>query len=93
MFSALIKGGKRISSRSGHTKDLQERSRAKQLICPYCNEDMQFVNSQKKRPYFRHLVAECSYVYHDSESEEHERGKELLLERLARVIPRFPCEV
>jgi len=65
MFRVLTKDGERISSKSGNTEDLIARSRSKQLICPYCSENMQFVNSTEKRPYFRHLVAECTYQYHD----------------------------
>ena len=92
MFRVLTRDGKKISSLSGNTEMLLQLSKQKHLICPYCKEEMQFVSATQKRPYFRHLTL-CTYVYHDSESEEHDQGKELLAKRLKELFPESIVEL
>lgn len=92
MFRVLTRDGKKLSSLSGNTVMLQQLSKQKHLICPYCKEGMQFVSATQKRPYFRHLTL-CTYVYHDSEGEEHDQGKELLAKRLKELFPKSIVEL
>lgn len=54
------------------------------IKCPVCKGNYEYCHGEIVSPYFRHVGKECLEHFHESETEEHRKGKELLFEWISK---------
>lgn len=93
MFYAKEKGSnRRISSFDTAPEQLRARARGGWLLCPDCDGELLYRESEGKRPHFYHRVR-CSYKYSEPDGLEHLQAKVLLYDRLKQLFPHEVIEL
>jgi competence CoiA-like predicted nuclease len=82
MFFALDINGNRVSALHDEVDWLRYLSKAGGIVCPECSKPLIYKVGNLIRSHFAHKQADCTYLYHEPETEEHIEGKILLFERL-----------
>ena len=77
MLTCLIGNNKINLIEHKYEKDeLKKWSKKRILKCPICGKDYEYCHGKVKIPYFRHKdKEECDYLYSESETQEHLKGK------------------
>ncbi|QGT99480.1 hypothetical protein SYNTR_0887 [Candidatus Syntrophocurvum alkaliphilum] len=92
MFIVQDKYGTRISALDDNVSKLKTMSKNGELFCPECNSSMIFRAGEKKIKHFAHK-SECSYLYHEPETLEHQKGKLLIKQHFEKLYPEAQVEL
>jgi hypothetical protein len=85
MLTCLI-GNEKIHIFDYKRDTLKEWSNKGILKCPVCGETYEYCHGEFNKPYFRHKdKVKCEDYYSESETEEHEIGKELIYKTLLNM--------
>jgi competence protein CoiA len=92
MFVAIDQHGNTVNPIDMPEEELRLLSKSKLLFCPECKTVVRFYSTEKVTAHFKHVNSpECTYES-EPETEEHVRGKVILMNWLKAKYPSIQVE-